>query len=115
MTDDFDGVRELPVMEFLKVANLLQYPQVMPHIMRWLGCSYPSDIANHDIDDNDYIDYCGVAINDDYNMALMKNAQVVANSHTKFGDLLLKIQARDVHRVWLISGDNKVLLLYTTM
>jgi CBS domain-containing protein len=53
---------ELPVMEFLKVANLLQYPQ---------------------------------------------NAQVVANSHTKFGDLLLKIQARDVHRVWLISGDNK--------
>lgn len=50
---------ELPVMEFLKVSNLLQYPQV------------------------------------------------VANSHTKFGDLLLKIQARDVHRVWLISGDNK--------
>jgi CBS domain-containing protein len=50
---------ELPVMEFLKVSNLLQYPQV------------------------------------------------VANGHTKFGDLLLKIQARDVHRVWLISGDNK--------
>lgn len=50
---------ELSVMEFLKVANLYQHPQV------------------------------------------------VANSHTKFGDLLLKIQARDVHRVWLVTGDNK--------
>jgi hypothetical protein len=35
--------------------------------------------------------------------------QVVANANMELGDVLLKIQARDVHRVWLTSGDNKVL------
>jgi CBS-domain-containing membrane protein len=38
---------------------------------------------------------------------LYQSSQVVANKETKFGDLLLRIQARDVHRVWLVDHDYK--------
>jgi predicted transcriptional regulator len=51
---------ELPVQEFLKVANTLQFPQV------------------------------------------------ACNSSKSLGDLLLQIQARDVHRVWVMGTNNNV-------
>lgn len=49
----------LPIMEFLKLNNLYQFPQV------------------------------------------------VANKHMTFGDLLLRIQARNVHRLWIVDRINK--------